>query len=166
MLLHQSYRKISFSGVSLVPSVTERDIHRYPQAANILLCFFFALDHQNYSHYGAFQHVNLQSLRKKDEDWFNELNEKRFSASFTGYVFSTIVNDLVTELFIKERKGTSGPFLCSFSTNIDSVNSWVNLVHKIYIPCLKLLKDSNYISKSSQSIRSWQKVVNNFICHI
>ena len=61
-------QKISFRDVSLVPSVTESDIHRHLQAENMLLCNFFALDHQNYAHYGAFQHVNLQSLRKEDED--------------------------------------------------------------------------------------------------
>ena len=98
-------------------------------------------------HYGAFQHVNLQFLRKEDKDSFKELNEKRFGASLTGYVFSAILNDLATELFNKETKGTSGLFRCTFSTNTDSVNSWVNSVHNIYIPCLKLLKDSNYISK-------------------
>ena len=78
------------------------------------------MDQQNYAHYGAFQHVNLQSLRREDEDWFNELNEKRFAASLTGYVFSTIHNDLTTELFNKETKGTFGPFRCGFSNNIDS----------------------------------------------
>ena len=40
--------------VSLVPSVTESDIERHLQAENILLCEFFALDHQIYAHYGAF----------------------------------------------------------------------------------------------------------------
>ena len=38
------------------------------------------------------------------------MNEKRFGASLTGYVFSTIHIDLVTELFNKEAKGTSGLF--------------------------------------------------------
>ena len=139
--------EISFRDVSLVPSVTKSGIHRHLQAENILLCDFFALEHQNCAHCGAFQHVNLQCLRKEDEDWFNQLNEKRFGASLSGYVFSIILYHLVTELFNKEAKGTSGLFHCSFSTNIDLVNSWVNSVHMIYIPSLKLLKDSNYISK-------------------
>ena len=139
--------KTSFRDVSLVPSVTESDIQRHLQAENTSFCDFFALEHQNYVHYGAFQHVNLQFLRKEDKDWFHELHEKRFGASLTEYVFSAIPNDLVTELFNKETKGTFGLFRCPFSTNIDSINSWVNSVHIIYIPCLKLLKDSNYISK-------------------
>ena len=61
--------------VSLVPSATESDIEHHLQTENILFCESFALDHQNYphSHYGAFQHVNLQSLRKENEERFNEL---------------------------------------------------------------------------------------------
>ena len=50
-------------------------------------------------------------------------------ASSTGHVFSKIHGDLVTELFNKETKGTSAPFRCGFSTNIDNVNTWVNTIH-------------------------------------
>ena len=35
---------------------------------DILLCEFFAMDHQYYALYGPFQHVNLQSLRRDDKD--------------------------------------------------------------------------------------------------
>ena len=39
----------------------------------MLFCESFALDDQNYahSHFGALQHVNLQSLRKEGEEQFN-----------------------------------------------------------------------------------------------
>ena len=120
--------KISFKDVSLI-HLSQNQILSDISKLKILLCEFFALDHQNYWHYGAFQHVNLQSLRKEDEDWFNELNEKRFVASLTGYVFSTIHSDLVTELFNKETKDTSGLFRRAFSTNADSVNTWINSIH-------------------------------------
>ena len=66
---------------------------------------------------------------KEDEERFNELKEKGFGASFTGYVFSRIYNDLVTRLINEETSDTSGPFCCGFSTNIDSVNTWVNRIH-------------------------------------
>ena len=69
--------------------------------------------------------MNLQSLRKENKEQFNELKEKRFGASLTGDVFSTIHGDLRTELFNKETKGTSGLFRCGFSTNIDSVNTYL-----------------------------------------
>ena len=62
--------KISFRDVSLVPSVAESDIERHLQAENMLLCESFVLEHQNYVHYGAFEHADL-----------------------TGYVFSTIHSD-------------------------------------------------------------------------
>ena len=122
--------KISFKDVSLI-HLSQNQILSDISKLKILLCEFFALDHQNYWHYGAFQHVNLQSLRKEDEDWFNELNEKRFVASLTGYVFSTIHSDLVTELFNKETKAplVLSTVRCGFSTNIDSVNTWVNPIH-------------------------------------
>ena len=74
------------------------------------------MDHQSYAHYGALQHVNLQSLRKEDEKQFNELKEKGFQSRFTGYVFSAIHSEPVIELYNKE-------------TNISSVNTSVNTIH-------------------------------------
>ena len=52
----------------MFPSFTKSDIEGYLQAENVLICEFFALECQNYAHYGAFQYVNLQFLRKEDED--------------------------------------------------------------------------------------------------
>ena len=96
--------------------------------------------------------MNLQSLRKDDNDIFDELNEKTVDASLTGFVFSTIHSDLVTELSDKETKGTCGPFRCDLSTSIDLVNTW--LIGSIHIPCLKLLKATSYILKLLPSMRS------------
>ena len=115
--------------LSLVSSVRESDIEWHLPAEDILTCESFALNHQNYACYGAFQHVNLQSLRKENKEQLNELKEKGFGASLAGDVFSKIHGNLVTELFNKETKGTSGPFRCGFNTNIDSVNTWINTIH-------------------------------------
>ena len=71
ILRHFIVHKISFKAVSVLPSVTESDIERHLQAENILFCESFALEQQNYAHYRAFQHVNLQSLRKEDKEKFN-----------------------------------------------------------------------------------------------
>ena len=49
--------------------------------------------------------------------------------SITGESFSSIHGDLVTELFNRETKGTSGPFRSGFSTNIEAVNTWVNTIY-------------------------------------
>ena len=68
-------------------------------------------------------------LRKEDKERFNKLKEKGFGASLNGYVFSTIQSDVVTELFNEETKGCFGLFRCAFSTNIGSVNTWVNTIH-------------------------------------
>ena len=53
--------------------------------------------------------------------------------SFTGETFSAIHRDLVTELFKKETKGTAGPFRCGFSTDIGSVNTWINRIHRYWV---------------------------------
>ena len=68
-------------------------------------------------------------MAKEEKEQLNELKEKEFGASLTGDVFSRIHDDLVTELFNKEAKGTSDPFPCGFSTNVDSVKTWVNKIH-------------------------------------
>ena len=39
----------------------------------------------------------------------NWMKEKGFGSRFTGYVFSEVHSDLVTELFNKEAKSDSGP---------------------------------------------------------
>ena len=67
----------------LVLSVRESNIKQYLQAENILISESFVLEHQNYARYAAFEHVRLQSLRKKDKEPFNELKEKGFGASLS-----------------------------------------------------------------------------------
>ena len=81
--------------------------------------------------------MNLHSLRKEDEEQFIELKEKEFGSRFSEYVFSAFYHDLVTELFNKETKDTCGLFRWVFSTNIDSVNTWVNTIHIYPWSCLK-----------------------------
>ena len=46
------------------------------------------MDHQNYAHYGAFHHVNLQSLRKEDEERFNELKGDLVQVCLDGHLKS------------------------------------------------------------------------------
>ena len=76
----------------LVSSVRKSDIERYLQAEN-----------QNYSSYGAFQEVNLQSLRKKEEEWFKELKEEGYSTNLTGDVFPVVYHELATRYLIKRQ---------------------------------------------------------------
>ena len=68
-------------------------------------------------------------MRKEDEERFNKLKKKGFGASFTGYIFSAIHSDLVTELFNEETKDTSSPIRCGPSTYIKLGNTWVNTIH-------------------------------------
>ena len=83
-----SYIKSVSVMLSLVSSVRDSDIEWHLPAEDILTCESFALNHKNYAFYGAFQHVNLQSLRKENKEQLNELKEKGFGASLAGDVFS------------------------------------------------------------------------------
>ena len=46
----------------------------------------------------------------ENAEQFNELKEKGFDSCFSGFVFSAMHSDLVTELFNKKTKGSSVPF--------------------------------------------------------
>ena len=89
-----------------------------------------------------------KSLRKEDEEQFNELKKIGFGSGFTEYVFLAIHCDLVPEPFNKETKGTSGPFRWIFSINIDSVNTWVNTIHIYPSSCLKTAITSQILFKA------------------
>ena len=90
----------------------------------------FAYDHDhNYARYNAHQNVYLSDLKQSNHVAFQQLQSKGMGGSITGEKVSAVHGDLITELFNKETKGTSGPFRCGFSTDIDSVNTWVNTIH-------------------------------------
>ena len=55
----------------------------------------------------------------------------------------------MTVLFNKEIKGTSGHLRCSFSTNIESVNTWVNTIH-IYAMLKVALSQQLHLKTSSK----------------
>ena len=61
---------------------------------------------------------------------------KGISGNITWENYSAIHDDLFTESFNKEAKGTADPFRFEFSTDIDVVNYWVNTIHihTIHIP--------------------------------
>ncbi len=77
----------------------------------------------------AFRTLCLNNLKQTMHPAFTDLKEREMGASISDQPFSSIHGDLVTELFNKETKGTSGPFRSGFSTNIETVNTWVNTIH-------------------------------------
>ena len=95
--------------LSLVSSARESDIEQHLQAENILICESFALDHQKFSHYGVFQLVNLQSLRKEGTEQFNKLNEEGFGASLNGDLFLTTHVTYFRDCLIKRQRAPLVP---------------------------------------------------------
>ena len=89
----------------------------------------FAFDHQNYARYNTYQNVYLSNMKQSDHPSFQDLKLKGIGGGITGDKFSAIHGDLMTELFNRKTKDTSGPFRCGFSTDIDAVNTWINTIH-------------------------------------
>ena len=87
-----------------------------------MLSLTFVFDHQNYARYGSYQHVYLDNLMRSNSRAHEDLMKRGFGASITGQKFSTIHGDLITELFNKQTKGTSGPFRFGFGTDFEAVN--------------------------------------------
>ena len=80
---------------------------------------------------------------------YQDIVERGFCGSVSGDQFSTIHGDMITELFNKETKGTSGPFRAGFSTDPESVNRWVQTI-PIYATLRKALRTALYIQSSSK----------------
>ena len=99
------------------------------QAERKLGEYTFSYDHPNYTKYNTYQNAYLLNLKQTNHAAFKDLEEKGMGGSISGDKFSSIHGDLVTELFNKETKGTAGPFRAGFSTDIESVNNWVNTIH-------------------------------------
>ena len=115
--------------LSLVAAVRESDIEKHLQAEQRMTCLCFAYDHQNYARYNSYQNMYLSHIKHSNHAAFQQLKLKGMGGSITGEKFSAIHGDLVTEVFNKETKGTARPFRCGFSTDIGSVNTWVNTIH-------------------------------------
>ena len=104
--------------LSLVAAVRESDIEKHLQAEQKMTCLSFAYDHHNYARYNTYQNVYLSDLKQSNHVAFQQFQSKGMGGSITGEKFSAVHGDLITELFNKETKGTSGPFRCGFSTYI------------------------------------------------
>ena len=117
------------SMLAMISAVREGNIERHLQSERDMLNQIFAFNHQNYARYCSYQHVYLRSLQQEGHPAFDEMKLKGFGASIGGDKFSSIHGDLVTELFNKETKGTAGPFRAGFSTNTETVNTWVRTIH-------------------------------------
>ena len=94
-----------------------------------MLNLCFAFDHFNYSRYLSFQHVLLRKHEREQSPEFKDLQERGFGGRISGESFSAIHGDLITEIYNGETKGAAGPFRSGYSTNIETVNTWVKTAH-------------------------------------
>ena len=115
--------------LALVSAVREKNFERHLQAEREMIKYCFAFDHVNYARYISYQQVYLRSLEKNNSPAIKDLKERGFGGSISGEPFSTIHGDLITELFNGQTKRQAGPHSLGFSTNIESVNNWVNTAH-------------------------------------
>ena len=144
-----TYLKDASLLLSLVAAVREADIEEHLEAERKLSEYAFAYDHPNYARYNTYHNSYLLHLKQANHRAFLDLKEKGMGGSISGQKFSSIHGDLVTELFNKETKGTAGPFRAGFSSDIDSVNNWVNTIHIHAMLRVNLLKFL-HISTSSK----------------
>ena len=114
-------------------------------------------------------HAKMSNLKQSDHPTFQDLKLKGIGGSLTGDKFSAIHGDLMTELFNRETKGTSGPFRCGFSADIDGVNTWVNTIHinallrkRLHeVVHMKPFKGQrNYTSRQATALSTCQKFEN------
>ena len=79
--------------------------------------------------YNSNQHVFLTEEKRLNSLAYQDLKHYVYGASLTGSHFSGLHGDLMTELYNKETKGTAGPFRSGYSTDMQSVNTWVITSH-------------------------------------
>ena len=57
------------------------------------------------------------------------MQERGYRGSLSGGNISTIHGDLITEIYNGETTRTAGPFRSGYSTDINTVNTWVKTSH-------------------------------------
>ena len=103
----------------------EKEIYSDLQAEREMLKLGFAFDHVHYARYNTYQHVLLNSMQRNNEDGFKDLSIYGHGSTSTVLSFSAIHDDLVTEHFNRETKGTAGPFRSGYSTDQQALNRWI-----------------------------------------
>ena len=99
-----------------------------------MLKLVFAFDHVNYSRYNSYHHIFLTEVKRLNSPAYQDLKHSGYGASLTGSHVSGLHGDLMTELFNKETKGTAGPFRSGYSTDMQSVNTWVRTSYTVNPP--------------------------------
>ena len=124
------YIKDVSSMLCLISAVREKCFERHLAAERMLIPKCVALDHVNYSRYLAFQHVNLDNVKRRNKPAWDELIENGFGGSISGQPFLTIHGDLITGTPInREVKVRGGPMQSGYSTTDRTTDSFIKTSH-------------------------------------
>ena len=118
--------------LSIIAAYRDKNIELHLQAQQELLPLLFAFNHQNYSRYLTYHHVELQALKHKHFSAYEQLKTYGMGASLTGRKFSTFPGDLVTEVTVnREVKIRSGLMRGGYSTSIETVDDFILNTHAL-----------------------------------
>ena len=87
--------------------------------------------------------------------------------SLSGDKFSSIHGDLITEVFNGEIKRQVGPHRSGFSTNVDTVNTWIKTTHihaklrKKFNDTIRLTTDSHHKETTQSEMKRHSRHVKN-----
>ena len=123
------YLKDLSSMLAMVSAVREGCLERHLEEEREMIKQVFASGHHNYACYLLYQHVSFRSMEQQNHPAIQDLKKNGFGGSISGEPFSSIHDDLITELFNKETKGTQGSMRAGFSTNCEAVNEWIATIH-------------------------------------
>jgi len=95
--------------LSFVASFRERNMELHLQALQHVIPLLFAFNHPNYLRYLTYSHILLSKLKTDGPDAYNDLFLYGPGVSLSGDEFSSIPEDLVTEVGPNRRVKYAGP---------------------------------------------------------
>ena len=118
--------------LSRIAAYQDENIELHLQAQKELLTLLFAFNHQNYSRYLTYHHIELQALKQKFFSAYEQLKTYGIRATLTGRKFSTIPGDLVTEVTVnQEVKIRDSPMRGGYSTSVETVDDFILNTHAL-----------------------------------
>ena len=93
--------------------------------------------------------------------------KRDIGGSLSGHKFSSIHGDLITELLNGETKRQTGPYRSGFSTNVNTVNTWIKNPHilaklrKKFNDTIRLTTDSHHKETTQSEMKRHSQHVKN-----
>ena len=127
-----NYIKEVSAMLSFVVSFRERNMELHLEALQHLVPLLFAFNHQNYARYLTYNHILLSNMKTDNPDAYDDLAKYGPGVSLSGQAFSSIPDDLVTEIGPnRESKTRGGPMRGGYSTSPEAVDTFYKNSHKV-----------------------------------